>query len=88
MNSAVTNAQGVIHYELIPEEWTVNKEIYVEILLLQWCSEKETSRKMSKMQLCTCTLVVVVKKKYLANNEMVLEHLPYCHHLTFSCFHT
>jgi hypothetical protein len=44
-------AQDLIHYEFILEGHTANKEMYMEILSPQGCSEKETSRKMGMKQL-------------------------------------
>jgi hypothetical protein len=58
------DAQGLVHYEFMPEGRTVNKEMYVEILSPPRCSGKGTAGNIGKQQLVspapqrTCTSIV------------------------------
>jgi hypothetical protein len=47
------NAQGLVHYEFIPEGHTVNKEVYVKTLHHLWAAVRRMSRKTGMRQLVT-----------------------------------
>jgi hypothetical protein len=93
----VDDAQGLVHYEFIPEGHTLKKEITSESSVTSGMRREGNSWKYGDKTACFSFMTVQLhighwwSKKYLAkHNVMALEHLPSSVNLSppdFSCFH-
>jgi hypothetical protein len=73
------DAQGLVHYEFIPEVCTANKEIYVEVLCrLRNAVRRKWARNSWLLHDSAPAHRSLVVKKYLAKHDVTaLEHPPY-----------